>query len=207
MTTNMLKELFSSQARVEMLKLFLLNPDKMFYQRGIAAETGLLIRAVQREVGRMRRIGLIEESASGNRIYYRVNKNCPVYPDLKSIILKSSGIAELLKQYMVSANTDDIKISFLYGSYAKNTENINSDIDLFIIGNLNARKAASLLAPAKNGLKREINLALYPEQEFREKVSRKDHFITGILKEPKIFLVGNNNDFNRISQRRQIKNA
>lgn len=194
----MLKELFSSKARIEMLKLFLLNPDKMFYQRGIASETGLMIRAVQREVSRMRRIGLLKESVSGNRIYYRINKNCPIYPDLKAIILKSSGIVNLLRQYLKDVGKDGIRIAFIYGSYAKNTENINSDVDLLVIGDITGRKISSLLSPAKSELKREINFNIYSESEFRSRIAKKDHFITSILKEPKVFLIGNANDLKRI---------
>ena len=198
----MLKELFSSRARVEVLKLFLLNQEKMFYQRGIASQARLPIRAVQREVNRLLKIGLIEKSVSGNRIYYRVNKTCPVYPDLKSIMLKSTGIASLLKQHLSSGNPQGIRLAFIYGSYAKNTENINSDIDLIIIGDISGRRISGLLAPAKGELGREINFAIYPEAEFKDKVARKDHFLTGILKEPKIFLVGNTDDLKRVTQRR-----
>lgn len=195
----MLKDLFSSTARIEVLKLFLLNPGDMFYQRGIAAQTHLPIRAIQRELARLLKIGLLEKSVSGNRVYYRVNKNCPIYPDLKSIILKSVGIAAFLKQHLRSNMPDNIRIVFIYGSYAKNTENINSDIDLMIIGNLSGRNASSILAPAKTELKREINFTVYSEQEFKSKVIRKDHFISTLMKEPKIYLIGNNDDLKRIT--------
>ncbi|MFH1228523.1 MAG: nucleotidyltransferase domain-containing protein [Planctomycetota bacterium] len=194
----MLKEIFSSKARIALLKLFLLNQAKAYYLREIAAQTGLPIQAVQRETARLLKTGLIDKSASGNRVYYQVNKNCPIYSDLKSIILKSSGMAGLLRQYLNDAGKDDIRIAFIYGSYAKNTENINSDIDLLVIGNITGRKISSLLAPAKSELKREINSNIYSEQEFRSRITKKDHFITGILKEPRIFLIGNANDLKRV---------
>jgi predicted nucleotidyltransferase len=197
----MLKELFSSKARVEVLKLFLLNQPKMFYQREISVQAGLPIRAVQRETARLLKAGLIDKSVSGNRVYYQVNKNCPIYPDLKAIMLKSTGIAGLLRQYLNDADMEGIKLAFIYGSYAKNTENINSDVDLLVIGDISGRKLSGIIAPAKNELKREINFAVYPESEFREKVSRENHFLTSILKGPKIFLIGNANDLKRITQR------
>ena len=194
----MLKEIFSSKARIEVLKLFLLNQAKMFYLREIAAQTGLPIQAVQREVTRLFKIDLLSKSISGNRTYYQVNKEHTLYPDLKSIIIKSTGIASLLSQYLNSGNPDEIRIAFIYGSYAKNTENISSDIDLIIIGSINSRKISTLLAPAKNELRREINISIYPETEFKEKISKKNHFLTNVLKEPKIFLIGNNNELKRI---------
>jgi predicted nucleotidyltransferase len=195
----MLKEIFSSKARIEVLKLLLLNQAKTFYLREIAAKTGLPIQAIQREAARLLKIGLLGKSVSGNRTYYQVNKDCPIYPDLKAIILKSTGISYSLKQHLNSINPDDIRIAFIYGSYARNTENINSDIDLLIIGKLSGRKASSILSPAKAELKREINFNIYSEQEFKSRIRRKDHFISGILKEPKIYLIGNDNDLKRIA--------
>lgn len=108
----------------------------------------------------------------------------------------------MLKESLDSGNRDNVSIVFIYGSYARNTENINSDIDLVIIGNISSRKVSELLAPVKTELKREINVIIYPESEFKEKIAKKDHFLTSILKEPKIFLIGNNDEFRRISQRR-----
>lgn len=198
----MLKELFSSRARVAVLKLVLLNQAKTFYQREMAAQTGLPIRAIQREVARLFRIGLLGKTVSGNRIYYQINKNCPVYPELKSIMLKVGGIANLLKQYLHESKPQDIRLAFIYGSYARNTENLNSDIDLIIIGKVSARKVSGILAPAKSELKREINFVVYSEAEFRRKLSNKDHFLRGIIKEPKIFLIGGNHDLKGFIQRR-----
>ncbi len=198
----MLKELFSSRARIAVLKLVLLNQAKTFYQREMAAQTSLPIRAIQREVARLLRIGLLEKSVSGNRVYYQINKNCPIYPELKSIILKASGIASLLKRYLQESKPQNIRLAFIYGSYARNTENLNSDIDLVIIGGVSARKVSGILAPAKSELKREINSVLYSEQEFRRKLSNQDHFLKSVIKEPKIFLIGSAHDLKRLVQRR-----
>jgi predicted nucleotidyltransferase len=107
----------------------------------------------------------------------------------------------LLKRHLNSGQPDDIRIAFIYGSYARNTENTDSDIDLAIIGNISGRKVAGLLAGVKSELKREINFAVYPESEFRGKISGGNHFLAGLLKEPKIFLIGNSHDLKRIAER------
>ncbi|MDP2928395.1 MAG: hypothetical protein Q8N80_06335 [Candidatus Omnitrophota bacterium] len=75
----MIEKLFSSKARVEILRLFLFNPVDSFYQRQISILTRKPIRAVQRELEKLQKIALIEKSIQGNRIYYKVNKNCPIF--------------------------------------------------------------------------------------------------------------------------------
>ena len=75
----MINKLFSSKARVDILKLFFFNPQDSFYQRQISKLSSQSIRAVQREVARLKELGIIEKSIQGNRIYYKVNKNCPIF--------------------------------------------------------------------------------------------------------------------------------
>jgi len=199
----MLNELFSSRARVEILKLFLFNPENSFYQRQISTLTRQSIRGVQREAERLEKIGLIEKSIQGNRIYYKVNKKCPIFEELKRILFKSVGIAEVLKENL--KKSDNIKIAFIYGSYAKAEENLLSDIDLLIIGSINSKELSSLLSKPKRELSREINYAVFPLQEFRKKVRQKDHFLNTILKEKKIFIIGDENQVKAITKSRQIK--
>lgn len=196
----MLNELFSSRARVEILKLFLFNPENSFYQRQISTLTHQSIRGVQREAERLEKIGLIEKSIQGNRIYYKVNKKCPIFEELKRILFKSVGIAEVLKENL--KKSDNIKIAFIYGSYAKAEENLLSDIDLLIIGSIDSKELSSLLSKPKRELSREINYAVFPLQEFREKVRQKDHFLNTILKEKKIFIIGNENQVKAITKSR-----
>ncbi|MBE3089024.1 MAG: winged helix-turn-helix transcriptional regulator, partial [Actinobacteria bacterium] len=106
----MLNELFSSKTRVEILKLFLFNTNNSFYQRQISNLTAQSIRGVQREVDKLNRIGLIERSIQGNRIYYKVNKECPIVEDLKNIFFKSVGIAEVLRD---NFKEKGIKVAFI----------------------------------------------------------------------------------------------
>lgn len=192
----MLKLLFSSQARVKILKFFLLNPTTSYYQRELEQHTKLPIRAIQRELARMVELGLLEKRMSGNRNYYQVNRDFPIFLELKSIFLKTFGIGKVLKESL--NKREKINFAFIYGSYAKNQENITSDIDLFVIGNISSRKLSSYLSKLKSQFDREINFALYSPQEFRKGIKNKNHFIMSILKEPKIFIIGKEIDFKTI---------
>jgi hypothetical protein len=80
-----LEVLFSSAARVEILRLFLLNPKRQFYQREIERETGQPIRAVQREVERLEGIDLLVRSEEGNRVFYRLNLKFPLLGELTAL--------------------------------------------------------------------------------------------------------------------------
>ena len=191
----MLEELFGSRARIRILKIFLLNHERDFYQREISTVTNLPIRAVQREMERLVRIGLIEKQIRGNRKYYKCRRNFPIFDELKSIILKTVALGNILKDYL-QKKKEKIELAFIYGSFAKGEENITSDIDIFILGNITSKEVSTLLSPAKDSLKREINFVVYKEKEFLKK--KGNHFLKSVIKEPKIFLIGDKSDLKRI---------
>jgi len=195
-----LEELFSSKARIEILKLFLFNPENSFYQRQIATLTNQSIRGVQREVEKLKKIGLIEESLEGNRKYYKINKSCPVFEDLKKIFFKTAGIGKVLKKDLEKSN--DIKIAFIYGSYARGEENLLSDIDLFVIGEITSKKISKILAKPKRELGREINYTVYSAPEYRKRIMKRDHFVNAVLKKEKIFIIGDEDELKKIIKSR-----
>ena len=195
----MINKLFSSKARVEILKLFFFNPESSFYQRQISKLSGQSLRAVQREVARLESLGIIKKSIHGNRIYYKVNKNCPIFKDLKNILLKSVGIAQVLKENLKDSN---IQVAFIYGSYARGEENLLSDIDLMVIGKISSRELSRLLSRPKRELIREINYVVFPLKEFKERVKQKDHFLNSVLKDKKIFIIGNTSELKAIIKSR-----
>ena len=187
----MLNKLFSSKTRVEILKLFLFNTSNSFYQRQISSLTAQSIRGVQREVDKLNRIGIIERSIQGNRIYYKVNKKCPIVQDLKNIFFKSVGIAEALKENL---KEKEIKIAFIYGSYAKGEESLLSDIDLMVLGDISLKELSNILSKPKKELMREINYAVFSLDEFINKAMKKDHFINSVLKDKKIYIIGSKDE-------------
>ena len=197
----MLEELLGSKARVIILKTFLLDLERDFYQREISTITNLPIRAVQREVERLEKIGLVEKQIRGNRKYYRCRRDFPIFEELKSIILKTVALGNVLKDYL-QKKKEKIELAFIYGSFAKGEENISSDIDLLLVGNITSKEASMLLSPAKNSLRREINFIVYDEKELLKK--KESHFLKQVLKEPKIFLVGNEGDIKRIFKSRKV---
>lgn len=183
--------LFSSKARVKVTGLFMLNSGNSYYQRQISELTGQPIRAVQRELEKLEAMGLIEKRTEGNRTYYSTNKNNPIFNELRMIFLKTEGVAAHLK---TAVKKGSVKSAFIYGSYAENAENINSDIDVFVVGEMTGRELASAFAGAKEELSREINYVLMTPAEFAKKSSEGDHFVRSVLEKPKILIAGDEND-------------
>jgi predicted nucleotidyltransferase len=184
----MLDVLFSSSARVKVLSLFLTNADRRFYQREIESLTGLPIRAVQREVGKLEAIGLLHKTVDGNRVYYEVNRSFFLFPELKSMILKTAGLGAFLQELLQGEG--QIQVAFIYGSYAADQETSVSDIDLCVIGELSSRELHAGLSQAEQATHREINYTLFSPEEFRQKVRSQNGFLSNVLEGPKIFLKG-----------------
>jgi predicted nucleotidyltransferase len=202
----LLEELFSSQARVAILKLLLLNAGNRYYLREIASLTDQPVQAVQRELPKLEHIGLLDHTVHGNRKYYQVNRECPIFPELKSIFLKTVGLGDALRDYLGKAK-GNIRVAFIYGSYARGEESVASDIDLFVVGNIGAMELSTALAPARSELAREVNPVMMTPQEFRTKVAAKNHFVLSVLEEPKTFLVGNAEDLESSAGRREAEKA
>ena len=201
-----LEELFSSQARVAILKLLLLSGGRRFYLREIATLTDQPVRAVQRELPKLERIGLVGHTVSGNRKYYEVNRDCPIFGELKSIFLKTVALGDALRDHLDQAK-GSIRVAFIYGSYARGEESLASDVDLFVVGTIDAMELSTALAPARAELSREINPVQMTPDEFRGKVASGNHFVLSLLEGPKTFLVGNAEDLESLAGRGKAEKA
>jgi predicted nucleotidyltransferase len=186
---GVLDKLITSSARVKVIKLLLLNEDQRYYQREIAELAGLPVRAVQREGAKLAEIGLLRRIEDGNRIYFQANPACPIFPELKRILLKTVALEFLLSESL--SQDGDIEVAFIYGSYAANQETITSDVDLFVIGSVLSRELSAAVRPVQADIQREINYHLVTPQEFRERLEKGDGFLRNVLEGPKIFVVGN----------------
>lgn len=184
----MLGKLISSSARVKVLRLLLLNEEKRYYQREIAELAELPVRAVQRESARLTEIGLLRRVEDGNRVYFQANPACPIFPELKRILLKTVALKVLLSEAL--ARDGQIQVSFIYGSYAANRETATSDVDLFVIGSISGRQLSTALGPVQAEIQREVNYHLVTSAEFQERLARGDGFLRNVLDGQKIFVIG-----------------
>lgn len=193
--------LFAGRAVVALLRLFILSPTRDFYQRELVDLSGERLFLIQRGLTRLIRAGIVDRTSRGNRVYYRANQSHPAFQDLKAVILKTVGVGDTLRAQLDRVS-DRVKVAFIYGSVARGDETTSSDIDLMVIGVLSGREFASVFSPVKNMLNREINPSIYTPAEFRKKVRERHPFVTNVLKEPKLFLLGDERDLKAILGRR-----
>lgn len=106
-----LLSIFTSAARVAVLRVFMLDPLREYYQRQIESATGLPIRAVQREMERLTAASLLFRRTEGNRIYYRVDQQFPLFPELRSMVLKTSAPEEQFRGML--AVDDSVRLALL----------------------------------------------------------------------------------------------
>ncbi len=193
----MLVTLFGSKARVKVLALFMLNPASEFYLREIARRTDLPVRAAERTVQALTKIGLLRRQKRGNSVYYSVEPSFPVIQELKSIFLKTVGLGYRLRRAIAEKGGADI--AFVFGSYAKNQENLASDVDVFIVGDVSSRELAPVLNELEEELGREINATVFTAGELRTRIDNQDHFVRSVLRGPKLFLIGDEDALERLA--------
>lgn len=189
-------KLFPSPSLVDVLAIFLMHPDEEFYQTSLVESTGHALMQVQRALKRLEEAGLIEKIKSGNRFRYKVLSQHPAFQDIKNALLKTVLLGDYLKKAL-KAVKKDVQFGFIYGSLASGEETSKSDIDLFLIGELGIRDIASILSETRRRLGREINPTVYTEKEFRQKQKKNTPFINDVINKPKIWLIGNENDFKK----------
>jgi predicted nucleotidyltransferase len=191
----MLQKLFSSRARVEILSAFLMNPEKERYVREVARITGEDYKNVSRELRNLEEIGLLSSRNEGNLKFFGINKGFVIYEELKSIFMKTRGVARVLKEAI--SREKDIDYALIYGSFAMGTERAESDIDVMVIGGVSLEAVLALLRGPEEILSREINVSLYDLQEIQKRVKNNDPFITEVLGGSKIMLVGEEHELRR----------
>jgi len=131
----------------------------------------------------------------GNQTHYQANPACPVYDELISISRKTFGLADIIRQALQADNSflaeGSIQYAFIYGSIAKGEDTAQSDIDLMIIGNdIAYADVMSLLIPIEKELHHPINPSIYTLEDFKKKRDEKNSFITRVLEQEKINLIG-----------------
>jgi predicted nucleotidyltransferase len=188
-----LAELFPNPTLVKVLSLFLLHPEKEFYQRGIAASTGKALLQVQRALKRIERAGLVTKTRRGNMLYYQAARLHPAFEDLQRVFLKTIALGDVLRGSLAPLG-DKVHLAFIFGSLAQGKETAQSDIDLFLVAEVSLRETTKLLGPVVSEVSREINPVIYTPEEFIKKARGKHHFIIEVIRGPKIWLIGNEDD-------------
>ncbi|MGA2666891.1 MAG: nucleotidyltransferase domain-containing protein [Patescibacteria group bacterium] len=171
---------------------FYTNTESKLYLREIASILREDAGNLSKELSHLEEEGIFIAEMRGNQKYFSLNLNYPLYKELKSIIFKTIGIEGSLKTTLRKIN--GIRIAFIYGSFASDKQNGLSDIDLAIIGKINENGLLKEINKLEKILDREINYTLYSETDWDRMKKMKDTFTANIFDEPKIMLIGGENE-------------
>ena len=149
---------------------------------------------VSRELERLVSAGLLSVTKAGNQNHYQANANNPIYSELVSIVKKSFGVADEIREALKLFD-ENIELAFIYGSISKGTDTANSDVDLMLVGKaLNYSDIMDSLLQAEETLQRTINPTIYDRVDFVNKLEEGNSFITRVMEQPKIMIKGVNHD-------------
>jgi len=146
------------------------------------------VAMIRKELLRLEKEGLFVSTRKGNLVFYSLNRSYPLFDELKSIVLKTVGAVGLLKETM--SKIKGVETSFIYGSFARSEERAGSDIDLFIIGEVDEDILVNEIKRVESWLRREVNYLILRRREYKKRKKKGNPFIEEILKGPKIFLFG-----------------
>ena len=189
----MLTDLFGSRLRARIISWLFTHPDERFFPKGLADLLDEDSSNVTRELARLAELGILACQLIGRQKFYQADHACPVYEELKGLVVKTSGVADVLRNALAPL-AERIGVAFIYGSFASGKQNLESDIDLMVIGNISFAEVVSATGAKQLKLGREINPTVYPEAEFISKMRDGHHFLTSVMNGPKIFLIGDEHE-------------
>jgi uncharacterized protein len=182
-----LVDIVSSRGKAEIFRLlFGLNAPEL-HLRELVRQSALSLGTIQQELRRLTRIELVLARKDGNRVYYKANPIHPLFPEIKSLVMKTNGIGGVLGRAL---DDKEIAVAFIFGSVARNEAGAQSDVDLMLVGSIGLRRLTHLLSGVSEQIGREINPHILTPDEFKERKLNKDHFLTSVLATPRLFVKG-----------------
>jgi Nucleotidyltransferase domain. len=191
-----ISDVLFSGGQQRVLGLLFGQPDRSFYANEIEKLRMTGRGALERELKRMTASGLITMTVIGRQKHYQANRNSPIFQELRGITLKTFGLSDVLR-LALSKYADAIRFAFIYGSVAKGADTATSDIDVMVVGEgLSYSHLFEALTKAEETLGRKVNPTLYSAEDFVKKRRGDNHFVTRVLNQPRIVLLGNEDVIN-----------
>jgi len=170
------------------------NHERSFYANELIALAASGSGAVQRELAQLEAAELVTVKRVGNQKHYQANPLSPVFPELRGLILKTSGLVDVLRASLAPI-APQIEGAFIFGSVAKNKDTAKSDIDLFVITqHLTYRELFATLEPATGRLGRVVNPTVYSRIEFEKRLREGNAFVKRVTAQPKLWIIGDDSE-------------
>jgi len=179
------------KVRQRVLAVLFGNPARSFYANEVIALAQSGTGAVQRELAALTEAGLLIFNKQGNQKHYQANAAAPVFDELRGLVLKTMGMADVLRVALAPLAAQ-IEGAFIYGSVAKQQDTAQSDIDVMIVSaSLAYADVFGALDSATHRLGRKVNPTLYTPADIARRIAGDNAFLTRVMKQPKIWLMGN----------------
>jgi predicted nucleotidyltransferase len=189
--------LFAHPTLAKVLCLFFMNPAENFYQAQIVAHTGKTLLQVQRSLKQVAETGLISTVHQGRKVYYKAERLHPAFEDLKRAFFRTLGMGDVIREQMHTCHKE-IQLAWIFGSVARGAEENYSDIDIMFISKLSLMELSEVIGPVLETATRAINPASLTPENLYKKWQEKDSFIQEIICQPKIWLIGNDDELNKL---------
>ncbi len=184
---NLLEQLVCSRVRAGILGALFGARTETLHLREIQRRVDLSVGTVRQDLEKLTRMGLVTRRRDGNRVYFAANDNHPLCPDLRQLVMKTVGLADILR---VALEKENVCCAFVFGSVAAGTDGAESDVDLMVIGDIGLRRLSGALSGLGQRLGREINPHVMTPATFAKRIKEGDHLVSSILEGPKLFVIG-----------------
>lgn len=184
--------------RGRILAATLTRPEKPWYLSELSTFLHTQPSSLQREVDTLSKAGILEQWRDGRRVYLKPDTQSPVFPDLKSLFDKTTGLIPVLQQTLEPFG-EKLQLAFLYGSMARSQEGSESDVDLLVVGRVGVADLVPALRTAGQTLGRPVNPTVFSAEEFSRKTRGHDHFLSAVLKGSRQFVKGSEHELETIT--------
>jgi len=176
------------KTRRTILALLFGRPDEAFYLRELARAVGLGLGAVQREVQRLSEAGILQRSARGRHVYYKANPKCPIFSELKNLMVETSRADDLLRS-AVAPPTDRVQVVSICEPSSRGNERLGSHLNVLATGEVNHADVTAAFLPEEEVIGWHASHAVYLSAESGQKSEDNGQFVETVLGEPVIFLI------------------
>ncbi|MHB8804390.1 MAG: nucleotidyltransferase domain-containing protein [Coriobacteriia bacterium] len=188
--------IFATPTLAALLAVFAREPERTYIQKELVHETGGSLYLVQRELKRLEDAGLVARETRGRQVEYTANVQHPAFAGLREVLLATVALGDRLRAAF--QDLPGVRLAFVFGSVAAGEESPDSDLDVFVVGDLGLRDVSTRLVPVLRDVGREPNIITMSESEFRERAVSGDHLVATVLSGPKMWVVGDDDELGAV---------
>jgi predicted nucleotidyltransferase len=194
--TRALRTLLGSETRAKVLTWLVLHPEQPIFLRDLARHCGLSVTPVHRQLGKLEEIGVVQSERVGNAKRYRLSPRFPALGAIKGLIEATTGFVPRLRERL---QRPDIDVAFIFGSGARGKEEAASDVDLFVVGDIDGLVLSQVVRELERQVGKEIDVIHWSAADLARQMDEPSSFLSAVIRQPKVFLKGDEDDLRRIA--------